>query len=179
MLLHTAAWNSYVYEKIWFLHSLFVSVQNDSLAALKKARHQYFQRCEELEKAKAISAKSIDDAAGFKTLDKRRKSKDEAQNKVGVPSNRVPGFKNELFSICLIPLCVSIRWWRRSSSTGSVWATQSSSRTSWWRSRRESSPTFASSSARETLCSRRWVCNREQWLDWTSLGRCCRFHIAR
>lgn len=84
---------------------MFVSVQNDSLAALKKARHQYFQRCEELEKAKAISAKSIDDAAGFKTLDKRRKSKDEAQNKVGVPSNRVPGFKNELFSICLIPLC--------------------------------------------------------------------------
>lgn len=103
MLLHTAARNSYVYEKIWFLHSLFVSVQNDSLAALKKARHQYFQRCEELEKAKAISAKSIDDAAGFKTLDKRRKSKDEAQNKVRVPSNRVPGFKNELFCIRLIP----------------------------------------------------------------------------
>lgn len=66
--------------------SSLVSVQNDSVASVKKACHQYFQRCEELEKAKAISAKSLDDAAGFKTLDKRRKSKDEAQNKVRVPS---------------------------------------------------------------------------------------------
>lgn len=67
-----------------------VSVQNDSVAALKKARHQFFQRCDELEKAKAISAKSLDDATGFKTLDKRRKSKDEAQTKVRVPSNSAP-----------------------------------------------------------------------------------------
>lgn len=71
------------------------------MAALKKARHQYFQRCDELEKAKAISAKSLDDAAGFKTLDKRRKSKDEAQNKVILLLNPVPEFKNELFSISL------------------------------------------------------------------------------
>ncbi|XP_020496591.2 GEM-interacting protein [Labrus bergylta] len=55
---------------------------NDSVTALKKARQQYFQRCEELEKAKAISAKAVDDTAGIKTLDKRRKSKDEAQTKV-------------------------------------------------------------------------------------------------
>ena len=49
---------------------------------MKKARQQYCQRCEELEKAKAISAKTVEDTATFKTLDKRRKSKDEAQAKV-------------------------------------------------------------------------------------------------
>ncbi|XP_059203662.1 GEM-interacting protein [Centropristis striata] len=55
---------------------------NEAVAALKKARQQYYQRCDELEKAKAISAKAVDDTAGIKTLDKRRKSKDEAQTKV-------------------------------------------------------------------------------------------------
>ncbi|XP_067332759.1 GEM-interacting protein isoform X2 [Channa argus] len=55
---------------------------NEAVTALKKARQQYFQRCEELEKAKAVSAKALDDTAGIKTLDKRRKSKDEAQTKV-------------------------------------------------------------------------------------------------
>ncbi|XP_034046437.1 GEM-interacting protein [Thalassophryne amazonica] len=55
---------------------------NEAVAALKKARQQYFQRCDELEKAKAISAKAVDDTTGYKTLDKRRKSKDEAQSKV-------------------------------------------------------------------------------------------------
>lgn len=55
------------------------------MTAFKKARQQYFQRCEELEKAKAVSAKAVDDTAGIKTLDKRRKSKDEAQTKVNVP----------------------------------------------------------------------------------------------
>ncbi|KAM9345580.1 GEM-interacting protein [Symphorus nematophorus] len=55
---------------------------NDAVTALKKARQQYFQRCDELEKAKAVSAKAVDDTAGIKTLDKRRKSKDEAQTKV-------------------------------------------------------------------------------------------------
>lgn len=55
------------------------------MTALKKARQQYFQRCDELEKAKAVSAKAVDDTTGFKTLDKRRKSKDEAQTKVDVP----------------------------------------------------------------------------------------------
>lgn len=52
------------------------------MTAFRKARHQYFQRCEELEKLKVISAKAIDDSLGIKTLDKRRKSKDEAQTKV-------------------------------------------------------------------------------------------------
>ncbi|XP_026181964.1 GEM-interacting protein [Mastacembelus armatus] len=55
---------------------------NEAVTAFKKARHQYFQRCDELEKAKAISAKAVDDTAGTKTLDKRRKSKEEAQSKV-------------------------------------------------------------------------------------------------
>lgn len=52
---------------------------------MKKARQQYFQRCDELEKAKASSAKTVEDTAAFKTLDKRRKCKDEAQAKVNVP----------------------------------------------------------------------------------------------
>ncbi|XP_069004990.1 GEM-interacting protein [Embiotoca jacksoni] len=55
---------------------------NEAVTAFKKARQQYFQRCDELEKAKAVSAKAVDDTAGIKTLDKRRKSKDEAQTKV-------------------------------------------------------------------------------------------------
>ncbi|XP_078140944.1 GEM-interacting protein isoform X1 [Centroberyx gerrardi] len=55
---------------------------NEAVAALKKARQQYVQRCEELEKAKAVTAKAADDTAGYKTLDKRRKSRDEAQCKV-------------------------------------------------------------------------------------------------
>ncbi|XP_072531357.1 GEM-interacting protein isoform X1 [Salminus brasiliensis] len=55
---------------------------NDAVAALKRARQQYLQRCEELEKAKAISAKGLDEAGGSKTLDKRRKSRDDAQTKV-------------------------------------------------------------------------------------------------
>ncbi|KAM7387156.1 hypothetical protein PAMA_009666 [Pampus argenteus] len=50
---------------------------NEAVTALKKARQQYFQRCDELEKAKAV-----DDTGGIKTIDKRRKSKDEAQTKV-------------------------------------------------------------------------------------------------
>ncbi|XP_069381480.1 GEM-interacting protein isoform X2 [Paralichthys olivaceus] len=55
---------------------------NEAVTAFKKARQQYFQRCDELEKAKAVSAKALDDTAGIKTLDKRKKSKDEAQTKV-------------------------------------------------------------------------------------------------
>lgn len=57
-------------------------IQNESVTSMKKARQQYFQRCDELEKAKAISAKTVEDTAALKTLDKRRKSKDEAQAKV-------------------------------------------------------------------------------------------------
>ena len=56
--------------------------QNEAVVAFKKARHQYFQRCDELEKAKAVTAKAVDDIAGIKTLDKRKKSKDEAHTKV-------------------------------------------------------------------------------------------------
>ncbi|XP_040014504.1 GEM-interacting protein [Xiphias gladius] len=55
---------------------------NEAVTAFKKARQQYFQRCDELEKAKALSAKAVDDTVVIKTLDKRRKSKDEAQAKV-------------------------------------------------------------------------------------------------
>ncbi|KAF7657842.1 hypothetical protein LDENG_00021680 [Lucifuga dentata] len=55
---------------------------NEAVTALKKARQQYIQRSEELERAKAVTAKAADDTVGHKTLDKRRKSKDEAQSKV-------------------------------------------------------------------------------------------------
>ncbi|XP_063759130.1 GEM-interacting protein isoform X2 [Eleginops maclovinus] len=55
---------------------------NESVSALKKAQQQYIQRCDNLVLAKAITAKALDDTAGMKTLDKRRKSKDDAQAKV-------------------------------------------------------------------------------------------------
>uniref|UniRef100_A0A673FY43 GEM interacting protein n=1 Tax=Sinocyclocheilus rhinocerous TaxID=307959 RepID=A0A673FY43_9TELE len=55
---------------------------NDAVSALKRARQQYLQRCEELEKAKAMTAKAEEETGGYKTLDKRRKSRDDAQTKV-------------------------------------------------------------------------------------------------
>ncbi|XP_031689697.1 GEM-interacting protein-like isoform X2 [Oncorhynchus kisutch] len=56
---------------------------NEVVAALKKARQQYLQRSEDLEKTKAVTAKAGDElTAGHKTLDKRRKSRDDAQSKV-------------------------------------------------------------------------------------------------
>lgn len=55
---------------------------HDAVSALKRARQQYMQRCEELEKAKAMTAKAEEDTGGYKTLDKRRKSRDDAQTKV-------------------------------------------------------------------------------------------------
>ncbi|KAK7175246.1 hypothetical protein R3I93_002216 [Phoxinus phoxinus] len=55
---------------------------NDAVSALKRARQQYMQRCEDLEKAKAMTAKAEEDTGGYKTLDKRRKSRDDAQSKV-------------------------------------------------------------------------------------------------
>ncbi|KAF7690962.1 GEM-interacting protein [Silurus meridionalis] len=55
---------------------------NDAVASLKRARQQYLQRAEDLEKAKAMRAKGVDELSGTKTLDKRRKSQDEAQSKV-------------------------------------------------------------------------------------------------
>lgn len=62
--------------------SVVCVMQNDAVVALKRARQQYLQRCEELEKAKAMTAKGVDELSGTKTLDKRRKSQDEAQSKV-------------------------------------------------------------------------------------------------
>ncbi|XP_034151126.1 GEM-interacting protein isoform X2 [Esox lucius] len=56
---------------------------NEAVVALKKARQHYIQRSEELEKTKAATAKVGDDLpAGHKTLDKRKKSRDEAHSKV-------------------------------------------------------------------------------------------------
>ncbi|XP_023677659.2 GEM-interacting protein isoform X1 [Paramormyrops kingsleyae] len=55
---------------------------HEAVSALKKARQQYIQRCEDLEKAKAMSSKAEEELGGYKTLDKRRKSRDEAQTKM-------------------------------------------------------------------------------------------------
>ncbi|NXD71978.1 GMIP protein, partial [Eolophus roseicapillus] len=59
---------------------------NEALAALRKARLQYSQRCEELERAKLLSAKAGDEhqspASANKQLEKRRRSCEEAQAKV-------------------------------------------------------------------------------------------------
>lgn len=67
---------------------------------MKKARQQYFQRCDELEKAKASSAKTVEDTAAFKTLDKRRKSKDEAQAKVNIPLIHHVGITRGIMGLC-------------------------------------------------------------------------------
>lgn len=78
----------YTKKSFVFIRFFFVvyNYQNEAVSTLKKAKQQYFQRCDELEKAKASSAKAVDDTAGVKTLDKRRKSKDEAKTKVHVLS---------------------------------------------------------------------------------------------
>ncbi|NXJ16503.1 GMIP protein, partial [Odontophorus gujanensis] len=64
---------------------------NESLSSLRKSRLQYFQRCEELEKAKQLSAKAEDEyqnsaivspSSASKQLEKRRRSCEEAQAKV-------------------------------------------------------------------------------------------------
>ncbi|XP_062892045.1 GEM-interacting protein-like isoform X2 [Mobula hypostoma] len=66
---------------------------NDALTALRKSKHLYFQRCEEFEKAKQQSAKAEEEqislsmsgtypGSASKQLEKRRRSKDEAQLKV-------------------------------------------------------------------------------------------------
>ncbi|XP_056609766.1 GEM-interacting protein [Triplophysa dalaica] len=55
---------------------------HDAVSALKRARQQYVQRSEELEKAKAMTAKAEEETGGNKTLDKRRKSRDDAKSKV-------------------------------------------------------------------------------------------------
>uniref|UniRef100_H9H0L7 Uncharacterized protein n=1 Tax=Meleagris gallopavo TaxID=9103 RepID=H9H0L7_MELGA len=64
---------------------------NESLSLLRKSRLQYIQRCEELEKAKHLSAKAEDEyqnsavispSSATKQLEKRRRSCEEAQAKV-------------------------------------------------------------------------------------------------
>ncbi|NXD17891.1 GMIP protein, partial [Nothocercus nigrocapillus] len=64
---------------------------NESLSALRKSRLQYVQRCEELERAKQLSAKAEDGfqsapgahaGSANKQLEKRRRSCEEAQAKV-------------------------------------------------------------------------------------------------
>ncbi|XP_069783804.1 GEM-interacting protein-like isoform X3 [Narcine bancroftii] len=66
---------------------------NDTLTALRKSKHMYFQRCEEFEKAKLQSDKAEEEqlsssmsssnpGSTSKQLEKRRRSKDEAQWKV-------------------------------------------------------------------------------------------------
>ncbi|XP_041033145.1 GEM-interacting protein isoform X2 [Carcharodon carcharias] len=66
---------------------------NDALTALRKSKQMYHQRCEDLEKAKLQSAKAegeqqslsvsgANPGSASKQLEKRRRSKDEAQSKV-------------------------------------------------------------------------------------------------
>ncbi|XP_069802110.1 GEM-interacting protein isoform X2 [Dendropsophus ebraccatus] len=61
---------------------------SDSLSSLRKARQQYIQRCEDLEKAKQLSAKIEEEqstgtypGSASKLLEKRKKSREEAQIK--------------------------------------------------------------------------------------------------
>ncbi|XP_038640811.1 GEM-interacting protein isoform X2 [Scyliorhinus canicula] len=65
---------------------------NEALTALRKSKHMYHQRCEDLEKAKLQSAKAVEEqqslsvsganpGSASKQLEKRRRSKDEAQSK--------------------------------------------------------------------------------------------------
>uniref|UniRef100_A0ABM5FPQ2 GEM-interacting protein isoform X2 n=1 Tax=Pogona vitticeps TaxID=103695 RepID=A0ABM5FPQ2_9SAUR len=60
---------------------------NDSLSSMRKSRQHYLQRCEDLEKAKLLSAKAEEEfqgvaGSGNKQLEKRRRYRDEAQIKV-------------------------------------------------------------------------------------------------
>nr|XP_060619848.1 GEM-interacting protein isoform X2 [Anolis sagrei ordinatus] len=60
---------------------------NDSLSSMRKSRLHYLQRCEDLEKAKVLSAKAEEECQGMassgnKQLEKRRRYRDEAQLKV-------------------------------------------------------------------------------------------------
>ncbi|XP_062975368.1 GEM-interacting protein [Elgaria multicarinata webbii] len=60
---------------------------NDSLSSMRKSRIHYLQRCEDLEKAKVLSAKAEEEfqavaGSGNKQLEKRRRYRDETQLKV-------------------------------------------------------------------------------------------------
>jgi len=74
-----------------FLNLFLFLSKNESLSSLRKSRLQYIQRCEELEKAKNLSAKAEDEyqsvattnpGSASKQLEKRRRSCEEAQAKV-------------------------------------------------------------------------------------------------
>ncbi|XP_039628331.1 GEM-interacting protein isoform X1 [Polypterus senegalus] len=64
---------------------------SDAISSLKKAQHHYIQRCEDLEKARALSTRAEEElssgpggmssGSATKTLEKRRRSRDEAQTK--------------------------------------------------------------------------------------------------
>ncbi|KAF7243941.1 GEM-interacting protein [Varanus komodoensis] len=59
---------------------------NDSLSSMRKSRLHYLQRCEDLEKAKVLSAKAEEEfqaaaGSGNKQLEKRRRYREEAQLK--------------------------------------------------------------------------------------------------
>ncbi|CAI5764972.1 GEM-interacting protein isoform X1 [Podarcis lilfordi] len=60
---------------------------NDSRSSMQKARLHYLQRCEDLEKAKVLSARAEEEwqttaGSGNKQLEKRRRCRDELQSKV-------------------------------------------------------------------------------------------------
>ncbi|KAJ6652965.1 hypothetical protein lerEdw1_010234 [Lerista edwardsae] len=60
---------------------------DNSLSSMRKSHLHYIQRCEELEKAKALSAKAEEElqgtaGSGNKQLEKRRRYRDEVQMKV-------------------------------------------------------------------------------------------------
>lgn len=74
------------------LKLFLLALQNESLSSLRKSRLQYLQRCEELEKARQLSARAEDElqsaapanpGSASKQLEKRRRSCEEAQAKVG------------------------------------------------------------------------------------------------
>lgn len=74
------------------LKLFLLPLQNESLSSLRKSRLQYLQRCEELEKARQLSARAEDEfqsaapanpGSASKQLEKRRRSCEEAQAKVG------------------------------------------------------------------------------------------------
>ncbi|XP_015283244.1 PREDICTED: GEM-interacting protein isoform X1 [Gekko japonicus] len=59
---------------------------NDSLSSMRKSRQHYFQRCEDLEKAKVLSARAEEECqgtagSGNKQLEKRRRYREEVQLK--------------------------------------------------------------------------------------------------
>ncbi|XP_034957635.1 GEM-interacting protein isoform X2 [Zootoca vivipara] len=60
---------------------------NDSRSSMQKSRLHYLQRCEDLEKAKVLSARAEEEwqntaGSGTKQLEKRRRCRDELQSKV-------------------------------------------------------------------------------------------------